>query len=279
MNKTLCAILFAAAAIGASSCKAPQNVAYFQDNESIVTIANQQPIKVRPDDKISIVVKSKDPAVSDLFNLPVYSQRIGTGSVNNSNGTQLREYRPSTTDGASSYTVTPEGYIDFPVLGRLKVTGMTRSELAAFIKGELMGRDLVKDPTVTVEFINTGVNIIGQVKNPGRYDINADHISIIEALSMAGDLDIGGRRDNVRVLREEDGQIKTYNVDLTNLKELAASPVYFLRQNDIVYVEPNDMKKRESTVNGNNALSTSFWISVASLITTAVTTIGVFVKK
>lgn len=279
MKNTAFSVLVTMALLLTAGCKAPKDVTYFQDAESIINVAGKQPIKVRPEDKLSIVVKSKDPAVSDLFNLPVYSQRVGTGGVSAGNGTTVRNYNPSASDGISLYTVDPAGCIDFPLLGKLKIEGMTRSEVAGFIKGELMGRDLVKDPTVTVEFVNAGVNLIGEVTVPGRYDLNTDHLNLIEAIALAGDLTINGRRDNVRVLREENGKINVYTVDLTNLKNTAASPVYYLRQNDVVYVEPNDMRKREATVNGNNALSTSFWISVASLITTAVTTIGVFVQK
>lgn len=279
MKNTAFSVLVTMALLLPAGCKAPKDVTYFQDAESIINVAGKQPIKVRPEDKLSIVVKSKDPAVSDLFNLPVYSQRVGVGGVSASNGIVTRDYKPSTTDGMASYTVDPSGCIDFPLLGKLKIEGMTRSEVAGFIKGELMGRDLVKDPTVTVEFINSGVNLIGEVNSPGRYDLNVDHLNVLEAIALAGDLSINGRRDNVRVLREENGKINIYTLDLTNLKNTAASPAYYMRQNDVVYVEPTDKRKRDATVNGNNALSTSFWISVASLITTAVTTIGVFVQK
>ena len=262
-----------------TSCKVPQKVAYFQDAESIINVANVSPIKIRPEDKLQIVVKSKDPEVSDLFNLPIYSQRVGTGTTMTDAGTTSRLYRQSSNDGLATYTVDKQGDIDFPVLGKLHIAGMTRSELCGYIKGELTGRNLVKDPVVTVEFLNTGVNMIGMLKNPGRYEINSDHLTLIEAIALAGDLTLGGRRDNVKVLREENGDIRVYTVDLTDLKGASASPVYYLQQNDVVYVEPNDMVKRQTTVNGNNALSTSFWISVASLVTTAVTTIGVFVNK
>lgn len=261
-----------------ASCSAPKDVAYFQNEETIINEIKSQPIKVRPGDKLAIVVKSKDAGVSSLFNLPVYSTRLDSYGNGSGSPTTSLEYRPSGTDGIASYTVSPDGYIDFPVLGKLKIEGMTRSEVAGFVKGELMGRDLLKDPTVSVEFINSGINVMGEVVKPGRYDINLDKINVIEALSLAGDLTINGMRKNVKVLREEGGSIHVYTLDLTDLKSTAKSPAYYLQQNDVVYVEPNDNRKRQSTVNGNNALSTSFWISVASLVTTAVTTIGVFVK-
>lgn len=268
-------------AFGAASCKAPQDVTYFQDADTaaIIKTAQAQHIKVRPGDKLSIVVKTKDPAISDLFNLPVYSTRVGNFTQASGSGATARTYTSTGTDGIASYNVNDSGDIDFPLLGRLHIAGMTRDELAGYIKGEIMGRELAKDPTVSVEFLNTGVNILGEVTRPGRYDMNRDKFTIFEALSLAGDLNITGLRDRVRVLRQEEGEIRTYTLDLTNASQVVNSPAYYLQQDDVVYVEPNDMRKRQTTVNGNNALSTSFWISVASLITTAVTTVGVFVNK
>ena len=179
-----------------------------------------------------------EPQLSSLFNLEIISDRVGDQNVSLS--------------GMSRYTVTPDGTIDIPVIGVVKVEGMTRSELSGFIKGELMGRNLAKDPVVTVDFSNFGVSVLGDVKNPGRYEINRDKITILEAISLAGDLDIAGKRDNIKVIREENGEARTYTVDLTNLRELSQSPAYYLSQGDVVYVEPNDMKKRQSTTNGNN---------------------------
>ena len=170
-------------------------------------------------------------------------------------------------EGMGAYTVSPEGTIDFPVLGNLTVSGMSRSELAGFIKGELMGRELVKDPVVTVEFLNTGVSVLGEVLTPGRYDVNLDQFTIFDAISLAGDLTIQGQRKNVKVLRKEADGIHTYVVDLTDMAKTMSSPAYYLKQGDLVYVEPNGVKKRQTTVNGNTALSASFWVSVASLLT------------
>lgn len=262
-----------------SGCTTPKNVTYFQDvSEEVIIPGNQKEIRIEPNDKLSIVVKTMDPALTSMFNLFVANDRIEEGmSLKTGLGT-LKGNSNAGTIGMSKYTVNQEGYIDFPVLGELKVAGMTRSELAGFIKGEIMGRNLAKDPVVTVEFVNLGVSIIGEVLTPGRYDINQDQINILEAISMAGDLTINGQRENVVVLRETNGEQRTYKVDLTNFKELTQSPVYYLKQGDIIYVEPNDMKKRQATVNGNNVYSTSFWISVASLLTSVVTTITIFIR-
>lgn len=264
-----------------TGCKVPQKVAYFQDTDTntIVDLAASKQITVKPGDRISIVVKSKDPAISDLFNLPVYSSRIGTGGSQISADVKLRSYSGPNSETLASYTVDSKGDIDFPVLGMLHIEGMTRAELSGYIKGELMGRDLVKDPTVIVDFLSTGVDVLGEVKNPGRYDINKDNITILEAISLAGDLNITGQRENVKVIRTENGKLHTYKIDLTDSKSVASSPVYYLQQGDVVYVEPTDMQKRATTVNGNNALSVGFWISVASLLTSVVTTLAVFINK
>ena len=278
IKRTLAGILLAVALTG---CKAPQDVAYFQDTDAntIIELAAAKQITVQPGDKLSIVVKSKDPAISDLFNLPVYSTRIGTGGSMVSDNVNLRSNSVRNSESVASYTVDRKGDIDFPVLGMLHISGMTRGELSGYIKGELMGRNLVKDPTVIVEFLSSGVDILGDVKSPGRYDINKDKITIIEAISLAGDLNITGQRDNVKVIRQEDGKLHTYKVDLTNTASLASSPAYYLQQGDVIYVEPNAMQKRATTVNGNNALSVGFWISVASLLTSVVTTLAVFINK
>lgn len=265
-----------------SSCSVPKDVAYFQDTDTqaIIDAVNVQPIRVRPDDKLSIVVQARDAAVAALFNLPVYSTRIGT-SNNSHNGTdaKIRTYTGQIADGIALYTVDAKGNIDFPELGTLHIEGMTRSEVAAFIKGELEGRELVKDPTVVVEFLNVGVNVLGDVKNPGRYDANKDNFTILDAIGLAGDLTITGERKTVKVLRQENGKLTAYTVDLTNAQKMAASPGFSLQQGDVVYVEPNTMQKRSTTTNGNNSLSVSFWISVGSLLTSVVTTLAVFIKR
>lgn len=268
-------------AVALTGCKVPEKVAYFQDTNAntIVELAAARQITVQPGDKLSIVVKSKDPAISDLFNLPVYTTRVGMGGSSVSKGINYTANAGANAESVVSYTVDSKGDIDFPVLGALHIAGMTRGELSGYIKGELMGRNLVKDPTVIVDFLSSGVDILGDVKSPGRYDINKDKLTILEAISLAGDLNITGQRENVKVIRQENGTLHTYTVDLTNAASLASSPAYYLQQGDVVYVEPNAMQKRATTVNGNNALSVGFWISVASLLTSVVTTLAVFIKK
>lgn len=261
-------IIIAASVVILGSCSTPKNITYFPtltDGDVFVT-QEIVPIVVKPENKLSIIVNSKDGSLSNLFNLPITSQRIGGGGVAGAN----RSYTYMTgNEGVSNYTVDPEGDIDFPVLGKIHVAGLTRSQVAALIKEKLISGNYVKDPTVTVEFLNAGISIMGDVNGPGRYDINRDHLTILDAIALAGDLTINGKRENVLVIRQlPDGKSISYRVDLTDGKQLIESPAYYLQQNDVIYVEPNDYKKRQTTVNGNNVLNASFWVSVASLLTT-----------
>ena len=241
-----------AAAAFLASCAAPENISYFQDaaeygiNESV----QENHIRLRPEDKISIVVNTSDSELTSLFNLPYISQRIGNSSYSSA---------------VSGYTVDADGCIDFPVLGKLRVAGLTRAETAAYIKSELMAKKQARDPVVTVEFMNLTVAVMGEVARPGRYAIDKDKLTILDALSLAGDLTIYGRRENVMVFRNVDGKQTSYKVDLCSAASVLNSPVYFVQQDDVIYVEPNEMRARQSTVNGNNVRSTSFWISIASL--------------
>lgn len=238
------------------SCAPIKNINYFQDTTNGTTniLAEPQAIKVQPDDKISIVVNSKDPMLMQLVNLVDANVRISGQSSSNSS--------------VLGYTVNNEGNIEFPVLGTIHVAGMTREEIASLIKERLISEEIVKDPIVTVEFVNLTVAVMGEVANPGKYSIDKDKITILDALSMAGDMTIYGVRENVTVLRESDGKQITYKLNLLDAKNLLASPAYYLTQNDVVYVEPNGVRARQSTVNGNTVRSTSFWLSLASFLTT-----------
>ena len=246
-----------------SSCGSSKQVVYFQDlkpGETEIKLPEVKAITVRPEDKISIIVNSRDPQLTDLFNLPIVSRQLGQ-SLRSGGGSV------GTNQGVSVYTVDTDGKIDFPVLGKIYVAGMKREEIAEHIKGELVKENLVKDPVVTVEFANLCISVLGEVNNPGRFNIDRDRLTILDALSMAGDLTIYGNRYKVMVLRQEGDTQRVYGIDLTSGNHIYSSPAYYLQQNDVVYVEPNAVKARQSTVNGNNVRSTSFWISLASLLT------------
>ena len=249
------AALLAAACALLYSCGTPKEVVYFQDLQAgggSVAAVQAREIRVRPDDKISIIVNSRDPQLTDLFNLPYVSRQLGNTLRSGVTNTSYAQNQ-----GVSGYTLDSEGCIDFPVLGRLHVEGMTREEIAS----------LVKDPVVTVEFMNLSVSVMGEVAKPGRYAIERDRVTILDALSMAGDLTIYGKRDEVMVQRMEGDTLMVYRLNLVSGEDVYTSPAFYLQQNDLVYVAPNDVKARESTVNGNNIRSTSFWISLGSLLT------------
>lgn len=240
-----------------SACQSTKDIAYFQDahNGKEVNTTPKQ-IKLRPEDKLTIIVNTRKKEFTDILNLPYVTRQLG---MQNSYGT---------TQGVSAYTIDQNGEIDFPELGKIRISGMTRQEAAQKIKDELITTSLVDNAVVTVEFANLNFSILGEVKNPGRYKIDRDVLTILDAISMAGDLTIQGQRTNIRLIRSfEDGKQKNYNINLCSLDELYASPAYYLQQNDVIYVEPNEMRARQSTVNGNNIRSSSFWISLASLLT------------
>lgn len=246
------------------SCKSPKEIAYFQDTTAgmITQTPDKRPITVKAEDKISIVVNSKDEQLTDLFNLLDATRKVGS---------HMR-YEQGEVLG---YTVNSNGYIDFPVLGEIKVEGLTREEIAKCIKDKLISKNLVKDPIVTVDFMNLSVSVLGEVKTPGKYYLDKDCMTLLDVISLAGDLTIYGKRDNIKVLRNENGEQKVYVVNLCSNNDVMSSPAYYLQQNDIVYVEPNKVRAGQSTVNDNNLRSISFWMSIGSFLMT----LGVLIFK
>ena len=266
--------LLAIGILAVPSCSTPKEISYFQDLESVEgqRIGGAKGITVRPKDKISIIVNCKSPELTALFNLPYVTQRLGENSRSTISSGYSQGY-------ISGYTVDDRGCVDFPVLGEVHVAGMTREEIASEIKRELHERGQATDAVVTVDFMNLYYQVLGEVARPGRYAIDKDALTILDAIGAAGDLTIYGRRDRVKVLRDEGGRMRTYEVDLCSASDLIASPVYYVRQNDVIYVDPNDVRARQSTVNGNNVRSTSFWISLTSLAASVTNTIVIIATR
>lgn len=261
------------------SCSTPKNINYFQDvyTGTVIDPAQQLDIKVKPEDKLSIIVTAQDPALSQLFNLVTTQNRLGQTTSSTS---QVGNMGTTSGNGQTAYyTVNRMGDIDFPVLGELHIAGMNRFQVAQYIKDKLQERNLVKDPIVTVEFANTGLSIIGEVNSPGRYEFNKDQMTIVDAIAMAGDLKINAERSNILVMRKNsEGKQVGYRIDLTDMATLAQSPVYYLQQDDVIYVEPNDKLKRETTPNGNTPYTPSFWVSMGSFAVTIATLIITLAK-
>ena len=231
------------------SCGSKQDIVYFQNVDSVgsssaITQFNRT---IKPDDMLTIVVSALDQDAVRPFNL---------ANITFSGDGQLVG-RPS----QQSYLVDADGNIDFPVLGSLKLEGLSRIQATSLIKGMLT--EYIKNPIVNIRTVNFKVTVLGEVSRPGSYTIPNERITIIEALGLAGDMTIQAERKNVLVIREKDGK-KTYNrVNMTS-EDVFNSPVYYLSQNDVIYVEPNNSRVKSSTVGPNTG-------ATFQLITTLIT--------
>lgn len=257
-----------------TSCGTATKISYLQDLHDDVTIRLQEAhdILLQPGDKLSIIVHSREHDLAQIYNLVSSNNRLqnnlssgvsGTSPVNMSN------------NNFSLYTIDNDGHIEIPNLGVVNTTGLTRLELAESIQEQLLSRDLLNDAVVTVEYANLCYSVVGEVNKPGRQMIDRDRITLLEALAQAGDLTIHGKRENILVLRTEDGIQKPYRVNLTETNSLYSSPAFYLQQNDLIIVEPTKYRANESKLNANTTRTPSFWISIASLLMT----IGVFLTK
>ena len=233
-----------------SSCSVPKDIAYFQDFNPGKSIVVQNPveIKFRADDEITIMVSSDKKELAEQFSLS-----SGSGSSGGS---------------GSRYTIDSEGCIRFPMLGKIHVAGLNRQELQETIRDQIMEKGLIRDPIVTVDYSNMYVIILGAA-GAGRVQIDRDKFTILDAIGSQGDLNINGLRTNVKVIRENYGKKTVYEVNLCSAEDLYASPVYYLQQNDVIYVEMNKKEKRNATVMGNSTVQPSFWMGLATFIVSA----------
>ena len=248
-------ILFLEGLIILSSCGSSKKVVYLQDadvNRRVKTEIEYKTVS-HPDDLLSIVVSCDDLESALPFNTPM----IGLGNQVTSSSQQIPR----------GYLVDKAGEIDFPVLGKLKVEGISRNELSEMLKEKLSL--YLKNPIVTIQFQNFKVTVLGEVKNPGCYQVSSERVSLLDALGMAGDLQINGKRKNVLIMREQGNEKVFARVDLTS-SDYINTPFFYLQQNDVVYVEPN--KGRIAGGNAGTFLpyvlsSLSTLIAVISLIT------------
>lgn len=251
LNKRMCWILLL---FLLASCQSYKKVPYMQD-VSVVNEAIQQEslydAKIMPKDLLTIVVSCTSPELAAPFNLIVASP--SNLSVSNTVTT--------TQPVLQAYLVDNEGKISFPVLGELKLGGLTKKEAEQMIVDKL--KPYIKEtPIVTVRMVNYKISVIGEVTRPGTFTISNEKVNLLEALAMAGDMTVYGLRDNVRLIREDsNGKQQIITLDL-NKAETILSPYYWLQQNDIIYVTPNKAKARNSDI-GN---STSLWFSATSIL-------------
>ncbi len=231
-----------------ASCASQKKIPYFQDVQPGVEFGytTGEDIKVQVGDELTINVSSKNSELTEMFNL------VSTAGSSSK---------------TLSYTIKENGAIDFPVLGEIEVISLTREQIAAKIKEELISQRYVNDPVVTVEFENLHFYLLGEVSKPGQYSIEKNQTTILEAISMAGDLTIYGQRDKIYLTRDIEDKKVTYQLNL-NSQDIYSSPAFYVQQNDMIYVEPNKVRSGQSTINGNTVKSTSFWMSLTSFIIT-----------
>ncbi|WP_298653412.1 polysaccharide biosynthesis/export family protein [uncultured Proteiniphilum sp.] len=240
-----------------ASCVQVKDISYFQQTEQGQTVLNSTTYdaRIKPKDILSITVVSSEPAASRRYNLiaPQVDERL----------TSIQS-QPS----LQTYLVDNDGNINFPSLGVLKVKGLSVKELEKAIEKQLKPFFTEEMPVITVRIMNYSVNVLGEVLRPGTFVTTNGRMTIFEGLAMAGDLTIYGRRDNVKILREnENGEKIIYTLNL-NDKKLFDSPAFFLEQNDVVYVEPNQTRANSSKYGAaeNYRISTiSVLISLATL--------------
>lgn len=252
-------LLMAVLAVGAASCghKTYKNIAYFQDVEEDMSLPMDvnRGIVIQPQDKISIVVSTTNSELARPYNLPRVTYNLGAeNDVVGSGGSS----------NVLGYVVDNSGNINMAGLGQLHVAGMNRWELSDYVRQILIDRKLLTEPNVTVEFMNFKVSVLGEVGSPGTYNISGDKVTILQALSLAGDLTIMGKRDNITVLREQGKERTFYHLDLRDT-DIFNSPAYYLQQSDVVYVYPSKVRAGQSKVNDNNLRSVTFWTSMVSM--------------
>lgn len=235
-----------------SSCSQQKKITYFQNIDQVSTFngSSFEPT-IQADDLLMIIVSAPDQEAAAPFNLT-------TENIPTPNGQATTAVRQQ-----QLYLVDKNGNIDFPVLGQLQFGGLTKTEVVTKLKERLL--KYLKNPIVNIRIMNYKVTVQGEVARPGSYSINSERVTLIEALSMAGDLTIYGKRNNIIVVREVQGKKNIGRIDITKA-DFINSPYYYLSQNDLIYVEPNNAKSSSSTFNQNSAI----WISIASLISSAI---------
>lgn len=243
-----------------ASCFTPKKVIYFQDLQpgTVLDLKEDYEAKIKKDDLLQILIMAQTPEAAKPFNLSALAQEMTT-SGNSSD--------------QSSYLVDKDGCIDMPVLGRVKVEGLTTQELKNQVIRQLQEKNLIKDPIVTVRIQNFKVLMLGEVNGPGAIEVKGERITLLDAISQAGDLTMQGRRDRVAVIREENGKRTVHYLDLKS-KDIFDSPYFYLKQNDVVYVEPNDAKSVQYRSGQMGNITP--WISLVSSILSLATLIVAF---
>lgn len=256
-------------AVALASCNSSKRIIYFQDavNESVVALTGDGHIRIKPLDRLTVVVTSKDSELAAPFNAATSYSSLSSNPVGmtSANGVQSLQIR----------TVDENGILQMPIIGDIQCAGKTRQEIATEITKKIVEGGYISDAMVNIQFADMRVFVLGEVTRPGQYEVVRDRMTLLEALSMAGDLTIYGNRTNVSVIRKVEGSDKNqvYQVDLLSSKAMA-SPAYYLQQGDVVYVQPNRYKAATAEINQNR----TFWLSIASTLVSVATLVTTIVS-
>ena len=261
-------ILAVAALLSLASCGSYKKLTYLQDMEVLTTydVKEQPNVLIGVNDKLRIVVTCQEPTLAAPFNLST-----GVFSVNPETGESVTKL---SSEAESGYVVDKNGYIDFPVIGLVKAEGLTLEGLREDLIDKIIETKYIKDPIVLVEFMNFQFTVLGEA-NPGNYNVPNGHINLLEALALAGDLKPSAKRDDVWVIRTENGQRMVYSVDMRSM-DLFESPAFNIQQNDIIYVKPlKSVKDADATKRSSVITTVISALSTVSSITLAFVYAGV----
>ncbi len=240
------------------SCNAAQRIIYdFNKDESVKSVLADGQIKIKPLDRLTVVVSSQYPELAAPFN-----------TSTSYNSLSFNPLMSSTTNGIQSLqirTVDENGMIEMPIIGKIHCAGKSRSELASEIAKKIIDGGYIKDAIVNIQFADMKIYVLGEVARPGQFDITRDKITVLEALAMAGDMTIYGNRANVTVIRSKgEKEYETFELNFLEGNQMS-SPAFYLQQGDVIYVQPNKYKAATSEINQNR----TFWLSIVSTLITA----------
>ena len=226
-----------------SSCVSTKKIVYFQDPDQVFQdgqkIMQQYEMRLKPADQILIKVTCSEPAL-----LSIFAQDITMGTAGNTSSQNITSTGSMT--NAYGYTVSNEGFVVLPAVGRVSVAGLTSDEAARRIEESIIAANLIKGPEVTVRLLNARVAVLGAVKNPQVVNLTSERNTILDVLSRCGDIADTGLRKKITLYREENGERRKYYIDLTNT-DIFQSPAYYVQQNDLIYVEPNKSQTVKSS--------------------------------
>lgn len=248
-----------------ASCATNKRAAYLQQAQADLPVPIEQDyqIRIKPLDRLTITVNSKDPELAAPFNAASSFNSLSNNPT----------YSSSSNGTLQILTVDKEGRIQLPIIGEVDCNGLTRNELAKKIEDDIRQKQMVNDPIVVVQFADVKFSVLGEVAHPGQFSITKDRISLFDALAMAGDLTIYGQRDNVALIREEKGQRTIHYFDLKD-PNILTSPYFYLQQDDVIYVTPNKYKAQSGEINQNR----SFYLSIISTVVSVATLIVTITK-